>query len=77
MADEINLYAFDGTKYVKVAQGAAVAAATTTYVAPTGGATQDAECRAALAQLAADAGNLVTKLNSVLTTLRAQALIDT
>lgn len=44
------------------------AAPTTTYAAPTGGATTDAECRASLAQLASDVADLKTKLAAAVLT---------
>lgn len=43
-------------------------APTTTYAAPSGGATQDAECRASLAQLAVDLADLKTKLATAVLT---------
>lgn len=60
------------------AQGAAVAdAAAATYVAPAGGATIDAEVRAAIVQLAADVASLRSSLNTANARLRAHGLIAT
>lgn len=54
--------------------GAAVAdAAAATYAAPSGGVTQDAEARAAIAQLAADNASIRTAINTLLSRQRDRA----
>lgn len=69
---------FYGANQVVGAQGAAVAdAAAATYVAPSGGATQDAEARTALAQLAVDVSSIRTSNNTHLARNRAHGLIAT
>lgn len=49
--------------------------ANSTYAAPSGGATQDAEGRASLAQLAVDVANLKQVVNSLIDTLQDQGLV--
>lgn len=69
--------ALNKVQVLTVRQPAVSDAAAATYVAPTGGTTEDTEARAALVELAADVASLRTQLNLALARLRTHGLIET
>ena len=67
--------ATQGTAYTQTYSTANKTHANSTYAAPAGGGTVDAECRASLAQLAVDVVDVKQLANSIIDDLQAYGLV--